>query len=208
MTTATERSASSPATTKTRTEILISGFGGQGVVRMGQILGLCAIKQGHRVTMLKSHGTETRGGYVRAQLVISPGYVDSPVVENADVFVAFSAPAYKRFYGFCRGTILYDPEMVADVRADRAEAPGRADAPEGRAAPPVHVAVPATQLAKERFNNVLFANMVMLGALTRLAGMDYEAMKAAMLEVIPRFHAENLAAMEAGYTLPAVSARA
>ena len=55
-----------------RTEILISGFGGQGVVRMGQILGLCAINQGHRVTMLKSHGTETRGGYVRAQIVISP----------------------------------------------------------------------------------------------------------------------------------------
>src|SRR2546426_8506096 len=67
---------------KLRTEILISGFGGQGVIRMGQILGLAAIKQGHRVTMLKSHGTETRGGYVRAQLVISPGDVDSPVVEN------------------------------------------------------------------------------------------------------------------------------
>ena len=97
---------------KTRTEILISGFGGQGVIRMGQILGLCAINQGHRVTMLKSHGVEVRGGYVRAQVVISPEYVDSPVVENADVFVAFSAPAYKQFYDCCRGTILYDPEMV------------------------------------------------------------------------------------------------
>src|SRR5689334_25210066 len=89
--------------TKTRTEILISGFGGQGVIRMGQILGLCAIKPGHRVTMLKSHGTETRGGYVRAQLVIAPEYVDSPVVEHADVFVAFSAPAYKKFFDHCRG---------------------------------------------------------------------------------------------------------
>src|SRR6201984_1535149 len=97
---------------KGRTEILISGFGGQGVVRMGQILGLCAIKQGHRVTMLKSHGTETRGGYVRAQRVIPPTYVDSPVVEAADVFVAFSAPAYGRFYDLCRGKILYDPELV------------------------------------------------------------------------------------------------
>src|SRR6266571_1661559 len=136
---------------KTRTEILISGFGGQGVIRMGQILGLAAIKQGHRVTMLKSHGTETRGGYVRAQIVISPTYVDSPVVEAADVFVAFSA------------------------------------------------------LAKERLNNVLFANMIMLGALTRLAGMDYAAMKPTMLEVIPRFHEQNLAALELGYTLPAVT---
>jgi 2-oxoglutarate ferredoxin oxidoreductase subunit gamma len=173
-----------------RTEILISGFGGQGVIRMGQILGLAAIKQGHRVTMLKSHGTETRGGYVRAQLVIAPDYVDSPVVENADVFVAFSAPAYKKFFDFCRGKVLYDPEMVEEVRT---EAPER------------HVAVPATQLAKEKFNNVLFANMVMLGALTRLSGLDYEAMKKAMLEVIPRFHEQNLAALDLGYTLPALT---
>jgi len=161
----------SDAPTKARTEILISGFGGQGVIRMGQILGLAAIKQGHRVTMLKSHGTETRGGYVRAQLVISP------------------APAYKKFFDFCRGKILYDPEMVEAIRPD---------------APERHVAVPATALAKERFNNVLFANMVMLGALTRLGGLDAEAMKTAMLEVIPRFHEQNLAALELGYTLPAV----
>src|SRR5438874_11331971 len=106
------------AETKARTEILISGFGGQGVIRMGQILGLAAIKQGHRVTMLKSHGTETRGGYVRAQLVISPEYVDGPVVENADVFVPFAAPAYKRFFDFCRGKTLYDPEMVEAIRPD------------------------------------------------------------------------------------------
>ncbi|HTO13587.1 MAG TPA: 2-oxoacid:acceptor oxidoreductase family protein [Candidatus Binatia bacterium] len=176
-------------TAKARTEILISGFGGQGVIRMGQILGLAAIKQGHRVTMLKSHGTETRGGYVRAQIVIAPEYVDSPVVENADVFVAFSAPAYKKFFGHCRGKILYDPELVEEVRA---EAPER------------HVAVPATQLAKERFNNVLFANMIMLGALTRLSGLDHEAMKTAMLDVIPRFHEQNLAALDVGYTLPVV----
>ena len=181
------------APTKTRTEILISGFGGQGVIRMGQILGLCAIKQGHRVTMLKSHGTETRGGYVRAQLVISPDYVDSPVVESADIFVAFSAPAYKKFFDLCQGKILYDPELVEEVRAD---------------APERHVRVPATALAKERFNNVLFANMIMLGALTRLAGMDYEAMKQTMLEVIPRFHEQNLAALDLGYNLPAVASPA
>ena len=178
---------SAPA--RARTEILISGFGGQGVIRMGQILGLCAIKQGHRVTMLKSHGTETRGGYVRAQLVVSPEYVDSPVVEHADVFVAFSAPAYRKFFACCRGTILYDPELVEELRP---EAPER------------HMAVPATALSKERFNNVLFANMIMLGALTRLSGLDLAAMKQAMLEVIPRFHEQNLAALDTGYTLPAV----
>ena len=178
-----------PTPGRSRTEILISGFGGQGVIRMGQILGLCAIKQGHRVTMLKSHGTETRGGYVRAQLVISPTYVDSPVVEHADLFVAFSAPAYKKFFDLCTGRILYDPELVEAVRSD---------------APERHVAVPATQLAKERLGNVLFANMIMLGAVTRLGGMDYAAMRTTMLEIIPRFREQNLQALELGHELPAV----
>jgi 2-oxoglutarate ferredoxin oxidoreductase subunit gamma len=177
------------ARTTSRTEILISGFGGQGVVRMAQILGRCAVNQGHRVTMLKSHGTETRGGYVRAQLVLSPEYVDSPVVEHADLFVAFSAPAYKRFYDLCRGKVLYDPETVQEVRN---EAPDR------------HVEVPATALAKERFGNVLFANMIMLGALTRLAGMDIEAMQQVMVQVIPRFHEQNLKALHLGYELDVV----
>jgi 2-oxoglutarate ferredoxin oxidoreductase subunit gamma len=122
--------------------------------------------------------------------VISPEYVDSPVVENADVFVAFSAPAYKKFFDLCRGKILYDPEMVEEVRA---EAPER------------HVEIPATALAKEHFGNQLFANMIMLGALTRLAGMDFEAMEKAMLQVIPRFHEQNLKALELGYHLDAVA---
>ncbi|MBI4490729.1 MAG: 2-oxoacid:acceptor oxidoreductase family protein [Deltaproteobacteria bacterium] len=176
---------------KQRTEILISGFGGQGVVRMGQIIGLCAIHQGYKVTMLKSHGTETRGGYVRAQVVISPNYVDSPVVENADVFVAFSEPAYKKFYDLARGKILYDPEMVKVTRNDALER---------------HLPVPATILSKQKFNNPLFANMIMLGVLTRIAEMNFAAMRKAMLEVIPRFHEQNLKALDLGYNLDTIDA--
>ena len=84
---------------------------------------------------------------------------------------------------------MYDPELVEQVRAD---------------APEKHVAVPATQLSKEKFANQLFANMIMLGALTRLASLDYEAMRKAMLAVIPRFHEQNLAALDLGHTLPVV----
>jgi 2-oxoglutarate ferredoxin oxidoreductase subunit gamma len=168
---------------KARTEILISGFGGQGVVRMGQILGLAAIRQGMRVTMLKSHGTETRGGYVRAQIVVAPEYVDSPVVEHADFFVAFSQSAYKKFYDLASGLILYDPDMVASVQAKDPER---------------HVRVPATALAKDRFNNPLFANSIMLGALAHVAGLDQDAVRAAMLEVLPRFHDQNIQAFVLG----------
>ena len=66
------------------------------------------------------------------------------------------------------------------------------------------MAIPATALSKERFNNPLFANMIMLGVLTRIAGMDLEAMRKAMLQVIPRFHEQNLQALDLGYTLDRV----
>jgi Pyruvate/2-oxoacid:ferredoxin oxidoreductase gamma subunit len=82
--------------------------------------------------------------------------------------------------------------MVEEVRADDPER---------------HVAIPATALAKERFSQSLFANMIMLGALTRVAGLDFPAMKAAMLEVIPRFHEQNAAALELGHSLPALASR-
>ncbi|MDP6563199.1 MAG: 2-oxoacid:acceptor oxidoreductase family protein [Alphaproteobacteria bacterium] len=178
---------------KPRTEILISGFGGQGVIRMALILGRCAVDQGQRVTMLKSHGTETRGGYVRAQLVISPDYVDSPVVENADLFVAFSAPAYRKFYDLCSGKVLYDPEMVEDIHDDAADR---------------HVEIPSRALARDHFDNALFANMVMLGALTRLAAMDLAVMKDVMVDVIPRAHEQNLRALDLGHGLEVVARRA
>ena len=98
---------------KDRIEILASGFGGQGVVRMGQIVGTAAVSQGFRVTMLKSHGTEQRGGYVRTQVVISKEGIDSPLVEDPDYFCSFSSAAYKQFSHMMKGgVVLYDPSMV------------------------------------------------------------------------------------------------
>ena len=72
----------------------------------------------------------------------------------------------------------------------------------------IDFAVSATALAKEQLGNILFANMIMLGGLTRLAGMDFEAMQKAMLEVLPRFHEQNLQALDVGYTLDQVARRA
>ena len=78
---------------KNRIEIVASGFGGQGVVRLGQIVGEAGVKQGLHVTMLKSHGTEMRGGYVRSQVVLSKSIIDSPMCESPDYFVALSKGA-------------------------------------------------------------------------------------------------------------------
>ena len=172
---------------KERTEILASGFGGQGVVRLGQMVGMAAVRQGFRVTMLKSHGTEQRGGYVRTQVVVSPEEIDSPLVEDPDFFCALSSAAYKQFGRLVReGMILYDPAFVEidqgrDVR---------------------QVAVPAKDAAVDRLGRPIYANTIMLGALTAAIGfLDKETMIAAMLDIIPKFKAENQEAFEIGFSM-------
>lgn len=170
---------------KERKEILASGFGGQGVVRLGQIVGTAAMRQGFRVTMLKSHGTEQRGGYVRAQVVISPEEIDSPLVENPDYFCAFSSAAYKQFSHLIdHGMVLYDPTTVEVDESKTIK----------------HVVVPAKDTAVEKFGRPIFANTIMLGALTKAADfLDKKIVLTTMLELVPRFKEENKKAFEVGY---------
>jgi len=82
---------------KDRIEIVASGFGGQGVVRLGQIVGEAAVKQGLSCDHAQEPRPEMRGGYVRSQVVLSKDLIDSPMCESPDYFVALSGAAYKRF---------------------------------------------------------------------------------------------------------------
>lgn len=177
-----------------RLEVLVSGHGGQGVVRMGQVLGLAAVQQGLAATMLVSHGTETRGGYVRSQVVISPGEVDSPVVERADVLCAMTQEAYDRFRGLARGTLVYDPARVVV-----------SDDPAAR-----RLALPAAARARAELGDALFANAVFLGAIGWLleGALSPDRLCAALLERIPRFPDQNRRALELGRALAGASAGA
>ena len=172
---------------KQRTEILASGFGGQGVVRLGQIVGMAAVRQGLRVTMLKSHGTEQRGGYVRAQVVISSDEIDSPLVEDPDYFCALSTAAYNQFGHLVKdGLILYDPAFVKiDVTKKARQIP-----------------VAAKDVAVEKLGRAIYANTIMMGALTRAVDfLDKAIMLSTVLEVIPKFKEENHKAFDIGYDL-------
>ena len=106
---------------KERIEIVASGFGGQGVVRLGQIVGETGVKQGLHVTMLKSHGTEMRGGYVRSQVVLSKEIIDSPMCETPECFIALSSAAYNRFKDTVAdsGLIIYGPAFVEKIDDSR-----------------------------------------------------------------------------------------
>ncbi|PRR81730.1 2-oxoacid:acceptor oxidoreductase family protein [Clostridium luticellarii] len=171
-----------------RKEILISGFGGQGVVRLGQILSLASVYQGTYATMLISHGTETRGGYVRSQVVISDAPVDSPIVENPDYFCALSKAAYNRFNNLVKnGTIIYDPGYVERDNNLTAK----------------HISVNAREIAANELGKEIFANIIVLGVLGNLMSdiLDKKNIFKAMLERISRFQEENKKALEIGYDL-------
>jgi len=174
---------------KDRIEIVASGFGGQGVVRLGQIIGEAGVKQGLHVAMLKSHGTETRGGYVRSQVVLSRDTIDSPMCESPDYFVALSSAAYKRFNGTVpdHGMILYDPGFVDEI--DEALACSQ-------------LAVPAKSLSLEHFGNPLFANTLVVGALASLIDvLDASVVLESVLHIIPKFHERNREAFRIGFEL-------
>ncbi|HWR31193.1 MAG TPA: 2-oxoacid:acceptor oxidoreductase family protein [Negativicutes bacterium] len=172
-----------------RTEILISGFGGQGVVRLGQIFSIAAVAEGLFTTMLVSHGTETRGGYVRSQVVIDSSPIDSPVVEDPDYFCAMSKSAYSKFGSLVRkGTILYDPGYIVPDLSLLAS----------------QISISARDIAIEQLGQDIFANIVYLGVLGQYfkAYISREKLLEALTAKVPRaMGAKNVRAFELGYSL-------
>ena len=172
---------------KDRIEILASGFGGQGVVRLGQIVGEAGVKQGLHVTMLKSHGTEMRGGYVRSQVVMSKEIIDSPMCETPDYFIALSSAAYNRFKNTVAdgGLIIYDPAFVEKIDTTLTC---------------TQKEFPAKQLAVDHFNSPLFANSLVLGLIANAVEiLDKAVLLESLLAVIPKFHDRNRQAFEIGF---------
>jgi 2-oxoglutarate ferredoxin oxidoreductase subunit gamma len=172
---------------KDRIEIVASGFGGQGVVRLGQIIGETGVKQGLRVAMLKSHGTEMRGGYVRSQVVLSKDVIDSPMCESPDYFIALSSAAYKRFKDTVPddGVIFYDPAFVDELDENMKC---------------TQKAVPAKELSVKHFDNPLFANTLVLGVIAKAVDvLDKDTVLESILEIIPKFHDRNKKAFQIGY---------
>ena len=168
-----------------RKETLISGFGGQGVVLAGRLLGLAATLSGFHATMLVSHGTETRGGYVRSQVVISDDLIDSPSTGRPDVFCALSQAAYVRFRTLAAsGAIIHDPDFVKPA----ADEPARL------------LALPARAMALEKLGSELSANLIALGAILRQLGLiPLEQGLRAVRETVRRNLDKNLSALELGY---------
>ena len=169
-----------------RTEIRITGYGGQGVVLVGYIIGRAwAVHAGKHATMIQSFGPEARGSACSATLVLSEDEVLYPYIRGTDVLVAMSGEGYGLYRDEIKdeGLLLYEKDLVhPDLK------PGQ----RGHG-------VPSTRIA-EALGRTLVQNIVMLGffaAHTRL--MPLEAVREAVGASVPSGTEElNLKAFDAG----------
>jgi 2-oxoglutarate ferredoxin oxidoreductase subunit gamma len=138
-----------------QTEIILSGFGGQGIMFAGQILSYAAMDAGKQVTWIPSYGPEMRGGTANCTVVIADEEIGSPVVKNPDVALAMNLPSLDKYEPMVKpgGVLVVNTSMV--------------DRPTRRKDITV-VTVPCNEIAEE-IGSPRLANMVAAGAL--LAGM-------------------------------------
>lgn len=95
-------------------EIIIAGFGGQGVLSMGKILAYCAIMQDMEVTWMPSYGPEMRGGTANVCVIVSDKKISSPIVTKYDTAIVLNQQALDKFEHTVKpgGLLLYDPNGI------------------------------------------------------------------------------------------------
>jgi 2-oxoglutarate ferredoxin oxidoreductase subunit gamma len=140
---------------------IFSGFGGQGVLMMGYVLAVSAMKDGRNVTYLPSYGAEVRGGTANCTVVVADEEIFSPVVSTPDYAVIMNKPSLIKYEGTIRqgGVIILNSSLV-----DRDPSRGDVEV----------VKVPANDIAKELGSDRTI-NMIMLGAFvgkTKITTLD------------------------------------
>jgi 2-oxoglutarate ferredoxin oxidoreductase subunit gamma len=134
-----------------QTELILAGFGGQGIMFAGQILSYAAMDAGKEVTWIPSYGPEMRGGTANCTVVVSDEEIGSPVVKNPDAALVMNLPSLDKYEPLVKagGVLVVNASMV-----DRQ--PKRTDLSA--------VCVPCNEIA-EQMGNPRLANMVAVGAL-------------------------------------------
>jgi 2-oxoglutarate ferredoxin oxidoreductase subunit gamma len=156
-------------------EIIFAGFGGQGVLSMGQIIAYAAMVEGKEVSWMPSYGPEMRGGTANCIVIVSPGRISSPIITRFDSAVVLNQPSVDKFESRVKpdGFVLYEQSTVITP-------PTRSDL-EILMVPAIEEAV---KLQKKQV-----ANMVLLGAfLERRPLVKPENVMEALKKVLPERH--------------------
>ncbi len=173
-------------------EIIVSGFGGQGIVSSGIILAHAGMIEGKHVTFFPSYGAEMRGGTANCSVVISSEPVASPIVANPDIVIIMNEPSLTRFEPTVKpnGLIFFNETLIKSR-------PKRMDV----TVIPVEANAIAEELGQGRI-----ANMVMLGVMAKKTGLlKLETLKKAQRKRFLKANKKQLAlnekALERGYAL-------
>lgn len=179
--------------------VLITGFGGQGIIMAGDILGTAAtLYDGKFATMTQAYGPEARGGACSAQIIIGEEEILFPYIKEPHVLICLSQEGYSKNIGSLRngGMLLLDSDLVRtkDISPDVTA-----------------YTIPATRFAEE-LGNKMMANIVMLGFLAAICDViGAEALRKAVLTSVPEPTRKNNArAFERGrdYGKAALKSRA
>lgn len=174
------------------TNIIITGFGGQGILFAGKILAYTALITGKQLSWLPSYGPEMRGGTANCHVIVSDEPVGSPIITVPDVLISMNKPSLDKFEDTVveGGTILFDKSLIdrdvarSDVKVSAVEATGIATA-EGKPG---------------------MANMIMLGALIKATGIfTLDEIRAGVEKTVPPSKQHlvdvNMEMIEKGYNL-------
>jgi len=162
-----------------QTEIVISGFGGQGALFAGQVLAYAAMGADRMVTWIPSYGPEMRGGTANCTVIVSDEEIGSPLVRNPTAVIALNLPSLERYENMIKpGGVLIVNSSLVNRTAHRTDIE--------------NVFIPANDIA-ESLGNKRLVNMVVLGALlVKLPILPLEAIKNALDEHIPDRHRKLL----------------
>ncbi len=152
--------------------IVVAGFGGQGVLFTGKVLSYCGLIDNHEVTWLPSYGPEMRGGTANCSICISDKTIGSPLVTNPNILIVMNTPSYDKFIDMVvpGGTVIADSSLIPQV-------PTREDIN--------FFNIPATKLSNDN-DLASLTNIILLGkALKETTIASIETVEKAILKSVP-----------------------
>ena len=171
-------------------QILIAGFGGQGVQFTGKFLAHIGIKEGREVSYLSSYGPEVRGGTSNCSVILSDEAVGSPIVTDPELLITMNLPSLDKFESRAvPGAMIFVDSSLVERKVARTDTD--------------NYYLPATQMASD--NGLTgFANMIMLGYVVKKSGVvKYDTLVETITEMVagkkPILLENNLKAINLGY---------
>ena len=153
-------------------EIILAGFGGQGILFAGKVLAYCGLMAEKEVSWLPSYGPEMRGGTANCSVCISDEPIGSPLILEPNLMIAMNLPSYEKFINAVQpsGKAFIDSTLI-DAKSDRTDIDC--------------FYVPATQLATDNDMNGM-ANIILIGKLIKETTMfDIETIRKAFEKIVP-----------------------